>query len=353
MLAAFTRSTVTQLFVALISLAALTSLVSGPELAQANTDPSCIAKEQAAGPCKTKQFGPTYYAPGCTTQKDKKNTQPKPGYIGAPCKESDGTAFSVGGKCVPGGKCLCETCKADGDKGGMPPMLPMLPMPMPSMGMPMMPMMPPCTPTSRTVTTSSTTDTTPLIRTVVIDGVVTTSTTTRSTTTPVTTTVPSQDCLCQQNPWAPGCEAAGSTGLLNSFNGSGGVFQNTALGALDALGGVANTVGSSIINTAANAIESLTGININTDFTQDTGPTSVTVTPLGTTDTQYAQSTYGSPTAAVPTMTPQYAYDSDTTQYGAFSGQEEDPTFIQQWTQTVLNVLTQLGQALSALFGIL
>lgn len=321
---------------------------------EANTDPSCIAKEKEAGPCKTKPFGPTYYAPGCTTQKDKKNTQPKPGYIGAPCKENDGTAFNVGGKCVPGGKCKCDTCKADGDKGGMP-MLPMLPMPMsmPKMDMPMMPMMQPCVPTSRTTTQNVATDTTPLLRTVTVNGVTMTSTTTRSTTTPVTTTVPDRDCLCQQNPWAEGCQASGSTGLLGSFGGSGGLFQNTAQGALDTLGSVANTVAGTVINGAANAIENLTGIDIDTGFTE-TNPTTVVVSPLtpGNTDTSYAQATYGA--TKQPTSTqPQYAYDDDTTQYGAFGGQEVEQTTLQAWTATLSNLLSQLGQALATLFGML
>jgi len=351
------RNPVVQLVAALFLLMLCASL-SGPSRVEANTDPSCIAKEQAAGPCKDMPYGPTYYVKNGKCSTTGSGTT-KPGYIGAPCKESDGTAFNVGGKCVPGAKCLCETCKADGDKGdkgGMPPMLPMLPMPMsmPSMDMPMMPGTQPCVATSRTVTTSSTTDTTPLIRTVTINGVTTVSTTTRSTTTPVTMTVPSTDCLCRDNPYAAGCEASGTSGLLNSFNGgTGSALQNTALGALDRLGSVANTVGSSIINTAANAIENLTGIDIDTSFTRETGPTSVVVTPVATTDTAYAQAAYGTPTAMPMTNAPQYAYDSDTTQYGAFGGDTPPPTGVAAWTNALSSVLSQLGQALSTLFGIL
>jgi hypothetical protein len=233
----------------------------------------------------------------------------------------------------------------------MPMMMPMM---MPKMDMPMMPMMQPCVPTNRTTTQNVATDTTPLLRTVTVNGVTTTSTTTRSTTTPVTTTVPDRDCLCQQNPWAEGCQASGSSGLLNSFGGSGSLLQNTAQGALNTLGSVANTVADTVINGAANAIENLTGIDIDTGFTE-TNPTTVVVSPLtqNNTDTSYAQATYGVPMQQATSTQPQYAYDADTTQYGAFGGQEEDQTALQAWTAALSNLLLQLVQALATLFGML
>ena len=80
------------------------------------------------------------------------------------------------------------------------------------------------------------------------------------------------------------------------------------------------------------------------------------MSPVGSNaDTAYAQAAYtGATTQMAPiNQQPQYAYDADTTQYGAFSGQPEDPSTIAVWTNALSNVLTQLGQTLASLFGIL
>ncbi len=259
-----------------------------------NLDPSCILQATKAGPCKDKPYGPKYNAK-CTT-----NTKDGPlqyeGYLGAPCKENDGTSFNVSGKCVPGNKCLCETCKADGDKEKdkdgkgkeMPPMLPMLPMPMPMMPMPMMPM----TPQTQTDNCSFL-----------------------------------NSFLGSEASSTANCQGFSSvTSLLDSFT-------TGATGTLEQLSDLASGVYNFIV-TGSTRSETGTVPGTGTSFTPTV--TMVSVTPVGTT---------------VPdTSSVQYGTDSDTSQYGPFSGQGStaDSGFvanIMRTLQAMSSSLSSMGQA--------
>ncbi len=311
-----------------------------------NLDPSCILQAKKAGPCVNKVFGPKYNAKCTTNPKD--GPLQYEGYLGAPCKEKDGTAFTVPGKCIPGNMCFCIDCKAEGDKGGMMPMMPMLPMsmPMPGMEMPQQP----CTPSSTLGTTTA-----------------------------------RDDCLCQQNPYATGCQSSAISDFLNSFSsdgdafdvsdylggadesgdwgGTGSALQNAAFGALDALGGIANSVSGSVLDTAATAIEKATGVQFKTDFSTsgvgDSESDTIIVESIpdgsvpGGTNTAYAQAAYTDENGSKAIPLPQYAYDSDTTQYGAFGGEEEDLSFLAALLKALAGALSQLSAAIGTLFGIL